>query len=269
MLDAAVGIILGTGLGALAGEVTGATSVRYEDIPHFPRATAIGHKGQLTFGRLGSASVLVMEGRFHLYEGYDRAALALPIYVLRRFGVQFLIVTNACGGVDPDHEVGDLLIIDDHMDFMLGERVGASVSPVRFSREPVASCRYDRELVERAIDAARRIEIVAHRGVYVGVTGPNYETRAEYRLFRGIGGDAVGMSTVPEVTVAASLGMRVLGLSTITNVCRPDALGTTGGNEVAAAAAAAAPRLCAVVRELIRTLATPAHGTTLPVAGSR
>jgi purine-nucleoside phosphorylase len=266
---AAVGIILGTGLGALAAEINDATSIRYEDIPHFPRATAIGHKGQLTFGQFAGRPVLVMEGRFHRYEGYDRAALSLPIHVLHRFGIEVLIATNASGGLHPNHAVGDLVIIDDHVDFMLSSLGTPTTERKRSPRESGIPVIYDRELANLAIDIARRQQTVAHRGVYVGVTGPNYETRAEYRLFRSVGGDAIGMSTIPEASAAARLGVRVLGLSTITNVCRPDALGTTDGNEVAAAAAAAAPRLCAVVRELVSTLAIRGLVATSRVAGCR
>lgn len=254
-----VGIVLGTGLGGFADDIERPVSIAYDQIPHFPRATALGHKGQLTFGSVSGVPVVVMEGRFHRYEGYPEASISLPVRVMRRLGIGRLIVTNACGGLHPNHEVGDLVVIEDHIDLMFRRAFQAPGDKAGL-RHPCAARLYDTELRSRALEVARQMGVRAHSGVYVAVTGPNYETRAEYRCFRRLGGDVVGMSTVPEVMAAAQLGLRVLGLSTVTNVCRPDALGTSDGAAVAAAARAAAPRLRSVLRALLDSLQTVRTG---------
>jgi purine-nucleoside phosphorylase len=250
-----VGIILGTGLGGFAREIAASHSFTYDDIPHFPRATALGHKGQLTFGTVAGLPVVAMEGRFHLYEGYPAATITLPVRVMHRLGIELLIVSNASGGLNPHYQVGDLVVIDDHINLMFDNPLIGPGDPALGSRRPDMSRPYDPSLIAQTLAIARQQNIAAHRGVYVGVTGPNYESRAEYRFFRRIGADVIGMSTVPEVITAAQLGLKVLALSTVTNVCRPDALATTDGAEVAAAAAAAEPRLRVAVRTLLANLA--------------
>lgn len=219
-----VGIVLGTGLGALAGEIEMEETIPYPEIPHFPRSTVESHKGQLVCGRLSGQLVVAMEGRFHLYEGYTAAQVTFPIRVMKEMGCSILLVSNAAGGLNPLHKRGDLVVIEDHINLLgvnplIGpndERLG-----VRFPDliEP-----YDRTLQDLAMGVALEENIVAHRGVYVAVTGPNLETRAEYRFLRGIGADVVGMSTVPEVLTAVHAGMRSLGFSIVTDLCLPDAL---------------------------------------------
>jgi purine-nucleoside phosphorylase len=254
-LKPAVGIILGTGLGGVAEELSAPISIDYQELPGFVPPTATGHRGRLTLGHAAGVPVAALEGRLHRYEGHSSEVIGFPMRLLHRLGIGTLIVTNASGGLNPLYEMGDLLVIADHINLMwrgLGLPRDLMASG---DRRPFASQLYDPDLIARMREVARRENASAHCGVYLGVTGPNYETRAEYRCFRRLGADAVGMSTVPEVVTAAGLGLRVLGLSTITNVCRPDALGTTGGDEVVAAAAEAEPRLRRVILELLRTMA--------------
>lgn len=227
-----VGIILGTGLGGFAQQVDAEAVIAYETIPHFPRATALGHRGQFVCGTLAGLGVVAMEGRFHLYEGYTAAQITLPVRVMHALGVELLILSNASGGMNPDYRIGDILVIDDHINLMgANPLIGPNVDALG-PRFPDLSRPYDPDLVERALAIARREGIVAHRGVYVAMSGPNYETRAEYRFLRMIGGDVVGMSTVPEVIVAAQMRLRVLALSTITNLALPDAPTPTDGHNV-------------------------------------
>src|SRR5262245_25933040 len=246
-----IAVILGTGLGELADEVTSAATIDYRDIPGFPRSTALAHKGRLICGELCGAAVIMMQGRCHLYEGYPLDDLTLPVRVLAVLGVTTLVVTNAGGGLNPDFAIGDVMLIDDHINLMWLRRTAAidPTSPGRMTR--TSSRLYDRELAASAIGTARRHDFPLHRGVYVAVTGPSYETRAEYRAFRRIGGDCVGMSTVPEVLAASACGIRVLGLSTITNVACPDAPKKVTAEEVVAVATIARPRVRAIVHELL------------------
>jgi len=244
---AQAGIILGTGLGSLAGEIEAATKIDYADIPHFPQATAIGHAGQLVCGRLAGVNVAAMEGRFHAYEGYTLEQVTFPVRVMKALGANLLIASNACGGMNPAHDRGDIVVIDDHVNMMgLNPLIGPNDERLG-PRFPDMSRPYDSSLIERALELARLDNFAAHRGVYVAVTGPNLETRAEYRFLRMIGADVVGMSTVPEVIVAVHCGMRVLGLSVITDVCLPDALKPVGIREILAVAAQAEPKLRKIV----------------------
>ncbi|AGA25691.1 purine-nucleoside phosphorylase [Singulisphaera acidiphila] len=249
-----VGIVLGTGLGALAGEIDAEATIPYPEIPHFPRSTVESHKGQLVCGTLAGQSVVAMEGRFHLYEGYTAAQVTFPIRVMKELGCRYLVVSNAGGGLNPMHAKGDLMVIDDHIN-LLGVNPLIGPNDARLGvRFPDLIEPYDQGLQKLALRAALEENIVAHRGVYVAVTGPNLETRAEYRYLRGIGADVVGMSTVPEVLVAVHAGMRVLGFSIITDLCLPDALVPVSLEEIIAVAEEAEGKLRTIVRRVLEQL---------------
>lgn len=241
------GIILGTGLGSVAGEVQSTVAIPYESIPHFPRSTTVSHTGQLVCGTLAGVPVVAMEGRFHAYEGYSYRQITFPVRVMRALGARLLIVSNACGGMNPHYQRGDIVVIDDHINLMNGNPLIGPNDDSLGPRFPDMSRPYDPDLIGRALSIARREDFTAHRGVYVAVTGPNLETRAEYRFLRGIGADVVGMSTVPEVIVAVHSGMRVLGLSVVTDMCLPDALEPAVVEEIIAVAASAEPKLRKIV----------------------
>jgi purine-nucleoside phosphorylase len=241
------GVILGTGLGNLASYIENPTNISYESIPHFPRSTAMGHRGQLVCGTLAGLPVVTMEGRFHVYEGYPQWQITLPVRVMKALGIDLLVVSNASGGMNSLYRSGDVMVIDDHINLMHGNPLIGVNDDALGPRFPDMSSPYDRGLIDRALEIARKENFVAHRGVYVALTGPNYETRAEYRFLRKIGGDVVGMSTVPEVIVAVHAGLRVLAISTVTNVCKPDTLEATSGEEIVAAAAAAEYKVRTIV----------------------
>lgn len=250
--EATLAVILGTGLGELADEVQVEAIIDYEDIPGFPRSTALAHKGRLVCGALGDRPIVMLQGRCHLYEGYPAESLCLPVRVLCELGVRTLVITNAAGGLNPQFGAGDVMAIDDHI-CLMGLTGLADVSRDCPPRVPRTTARlYDESLIHRASETARAAGFHLQRGVYIGVTGPTYETRAEYRAFRRIGGDAVGMSTIPEVLTAASCGMRVLGLSTITNIARPDAPSIVSAQEVVDVATAALPKVRAIVEGIVR-----------------
>jgi len=247
------GIILGTGSHQVADQIAVQQSIPYQEIPEFPRSTAIGHKGELICGRLANQNVVAMQGRFHLYEGYPVTLATLPIYVMKQLGVEVLFVTNASGGINPKFSSGEIMVIESHLDLMFYQ------SPLLFQhqvqgRPGVPANHYDRQLIGWALECGRRQDFQIHQGVYAGMLGPNYETRAEYRFLKKVGADVVGMSTVPEVTVASLLGLRVLGLSVVSNVAKPDVLEPTSGEEVIDAAAVAAPHVLAVVVDAIEKL---------------
>jgi len=249
-----VGLVLGSGLGALASEIAAEAAIPYPEIPHFPRSTVEGHKGQLVCGTLAGHSVVAMEGRFHLYEGYTAAQVTFPIRVMKELGCRYLIVSNAGGGLNPLHAKGDLMVIEDHINLLgVNPLIGPNDSRlgVRFPDliEP-----YDQGLQKLALRAALEENIVAHRGVYVAVTGPNLETRAEYRFLRGIGADVVGMSTVPEVLVAVHAGLRVLGFSIVTDLCLPDALAPVSFEEILAVAQEAEGKLRIIVKRVLEQI---------------
>jgi purine-nucleoside phosphorylase len=249
-----VAIILGTGLGALADELKADVTIPYADIPGFPRPTVETHAGRLLFGTLGDTRVAMMQGRFHRYEGYTLQQVAFPVRVLRALGAKTLIVSNVSGGMHPLWSTGDLVLISDHIN-LLGDNplVGANVD-AEGPRFPDMSAAYDPELRKLARDVAIAHKIVLREGVYVAVPGPNLETRAEYRMLRALGADVVGMSTVPEVITAVHQGMRVLGLSIITDNCLPDALEPTSVEQIIAVARGAEPKLAAVVRGVLEQL---------------
>lgn len=249
-----VGLVLGSGLGALAGEIAAEAAIPYPEIPHFPRSTVEGHKGQLVCGELAGHSVVAMEGRFHLYEGYTAAQVTFPIRVMKELGCRYLIVSNAGGGLNPMHSKGDLMVIEDHIN-LLGANPLIGPNDARLGlRFPDLIEPYDRELQQLALRAALEANIVAHRGVYVAVTGPNLETRAEYRFLRGIGADVVGMSTIPEVLVAVHAGLRVLGFSIITDLCLPDALAPVRFEEILAVAQEAEGKLRIIVKRVLEQI---------------
>ncbi|MCI3196672.1 purine nucleoside phosphorylase I, inosine and guanosine-specific [Bacillus sp. HU-1818] len=212
-----IGLILGSGLGILADEIEGAVKLKYEDIPDFPVSTVEGHAGQLVFGTLEGVSVVAMQGRFHFYEGYSMDKVTFPVRVMKELGVEALIVTNAAGGINTAFRAGDLMIITDHINFM-GTNPLIGPNEVNFGvRFPDMSSAYDKDLSQLAEKVAQELQIPVQKGVYTAVTGPSYETPAEVRFLRTIGSDAVGMSTVPEVIVAKHAGLRVLGISCISN----------------------------------------------------
>jgi purine-nucleoside phosphorylase len=246
-----VGIILGTGLDHFVEDIAVEGVIAYDDVPYFPRATCDGHKGQLVCGKIAGLNVMTMEGRFHAYEGYPLSQVTLPVRVMKALGVELLVISNASGGMNPHYRTGDILVIEDHINLMADNPLIGINDDRLGPRFPDMSAPYCPRLVERALEIARESNFAAHRGVYVALVGPNYETRAEYRFLRRIGADAVGMSTVPEVIVARHCGLRVLALSVITNICLPDCLGTTSHDEVRAAAAAAAPKMRAIVRGIL------------------
>ena len=246
------GIILGTGAGDLAEEIAAESTIQYGDIPHFPRSTATGHKGRLICGTLAGADVLAMDGRFHLYEGYPVDQATLPIHVMHRLGVEILFVSNASGGINPKFASAEIMLIDSHIDFMYRSTINMTC-PAANQRPSKRNEAFDKTLIAQALGCARKQGFQLHQGVYVGMLGPNYETRAEYRFLRRVGGDVVGMSTIPEVTVAGRYDMRVLGMSIITNVAQPDVLAATSGQEVIDAAVIAAPQLRAIVEHAIRS----------------
>lgn len=252
--SASIGLILGTGLGALAREIVAEATIPYNQIPHFPASTVESHAGQLVCGTLAGKPVVAMEGRFHFYEGYTPAQVTFPIRVLKELGCKTLIVSNAAGGMNPLHETGDLIVIEDHINLMgINPLIGPNDDRLGL-RFPDMIEPYDRGLQTLALDAARESNVVAHRGVYVGVTGPNLETRAEYRFLRAIGADVVGMSTVPEVIVAVHAGLKVLGFSIITDRCLPDALEPANITKILAVAKEAEGKLRTVVTKVIERI---------------
>jgi purine-nucleoside phosphorylase len=241
------GVILGTGLGGLAREIEAEATIPYGEIPHFPKSTAISHAGTLVCGRLAGVPVVAMEGRVHSYEGYSYQQITFPVRVMKFLGADLLIVSNACGGMNPQYRVGDVMVIDDHINLMNGNPLIGINDDRLGPRFPDMARAYTPELVDRALEVARKDNFVAHRGVFVAVSGPNLETRAEYRFLRTIGADCVGMSTVPECLVAVHSGMRVLGLSAITDMCFPDSLKPVEIQEILHAAGIAEPKLRKIV----------------------
>jgi len=249
-----VAIILGTGLGGLARELVVATRVPYQEIPGFPVATVETHAGELLFGTLAGRRVVAMQGRFHRYEGYTLQQIALPVRVLRRLGAGILVVSNACGGMHPLWSPGDLMLIADHINLLGDNPLVGPNDDTLGPRFPDMSQPYDERLRALARQVALDERIVLREGVYVAVAGPNLETRAEYRMLRGLGADVVGMSTVPEVITAVHQGMRVLGVSIITDQCLPDALAPASVEQIIAVARTAEPNLTRLIRGVLARL---------------
>ncbi|HBE70887.1 MAG TPA: purine-nucleoside phosphorylase [Planctomycetaceae bacterium] len=248
------GIILGTGLGPLAEQIDVEASIEYGDIPHFPKSTATSHRGRLVCGTLCGVSVMAMEGRFHMYEGYPLDQITLPVRVMKHLGAKLLIASNAAGGMNPNYRNGDIVVIEDHINLM-GDNPLIGVNDDRLGPRFPDMCEpYDLALVDEALAIARRNDIIAHKGVFVAVAGPNLETRAEYRFLRTIGADVVGMSTVPEVITAVHCGLKTVAFSVITDMCLPDALKPANVEEIIATANEAEPRLRTLVTGMLETL---------------
>ena len=249
-----VAIILGTGLGGLADEIEVDASIPYEEIPGFPLSTVETHAGRLLLGRLNKRPVVAMQGRFHRYEGYGLAQVTFPVRVLHALGARTLVVSNACGGMNPLWGPGDLVLLSDHIN-LLGDNPLVGANDERLGlRFPDMSAPYDPELRALARAAALELGIVLREGVYVAVPGPSLETRAEYRMLRAMGADVVGMSTVPEVIVANHSGMRALGISIITDQCLPDALEPADISRIIATAGRAEPSLTRLISALVERL---------------
>ena len=246
-----VGIILGTGLGGLVEDIDVEATIPYGDIPSFPTATATGHAGRLICGKLGGVPVVAMEGRFHMYEGYPLKQITLPVRVFKALGAELLIVSNACGGLNPYFSNGDIMVIEDQINLM-GDNPLIGVNDDRLGPRFPDMCEpYDQQWIDRTLAIAHGEGIFAHKGVFVAVSGPNLETRAEYRYLRQIGADVVGMSTVPETIVAIHAGMKVVGLSVITDMCLADALKPANVQQIIAVANQAEPKLRAIVRGVV------------------
>ncbi len=253
-LSPGVGIILGTGLGGLAKEIAVEAEVAYGDIPGFPLSTVESHAGKLLLGRLGGRPVVAMQGRFHRYEGYDLQQVTFPVRVLHALGARTLVVSNACGGMNPLWNPGDLVLLSDHIN-LLGDNPLVGPNDERLGpRFPDMSAPYDPELRALARGIALELGIPLREGVYVAVPGPNLETRAEYRMLRAIGADVVGMSTVPEVIVAGHQGMRTIGISIITDQCLPDALEPADLDRIIATAGRAEPALTRLITTLVERM---------------
>ena len=244
-------IILGTGLGQLASEIADAYSFPYAEIPNFPLSTVEGHTGRLIFGKLGGKDIMAMEGRFHYYEGYDMKQVTFPERVMCELGIETLFVSNAAGGMNPDFKIGDLMVIDDHINFFPEHPLHGKNNP-QGPRFPDMHEAYDHRLRELADEIGREQGTRLVHGVYVGVQGPTFETPAEYRMYRLFGADAVGMSTVPEVIVARHCGIKVFGISVITDLGGFDVPEEVSHEDVQKAANLAQPKMTAIMREMIR-----------------
>jgi purine-nucleoside phosphorylase len=247
-------LILGTGLGQLAEEMTVELELPYEEIPHFPVSTVESHAGKLLIGYLGGKPVMAMQGRFHYYEGYSMNQIAFPIRVAKMLGIQTLLVSNACGGLNPNFERGDIMLINDHINFLGDNPLIGPNDPDLGPRFPDMSQPYTERLLATAEQVALDAGIKMHQGVYLAVSGPMMETKAEYRYMRQLGADVVGMSTVPEVIAAVHMSMEVLGISVITDECFPDALEPVSLDDVLEAAAMAEPQLTRVVVGVLERL---------------
>jgi len=249
-----IGIILGTGLGGLVKDINIKHQIDYEDLPYFPISTVESHNGKLIFGEINGKNVVAMRGRFHFYEGYTMQQITYPVRVMKFLGVEILLVSNACGGMNPDYRKGDVMIMTDHIN-LLGDNplIGKNEDKLG-PRFPDMSEPYSLELIELAEKVALENKIKIQKGVYVAVSGPNLETKAEYRFLRQTGADVVGMSTIPENIVANHMGMKVLGMSIITDECFPDTLKPVNVEEIIAAAMQAEPKMTLIMKELIKRL---------------
>jgi purine-nucleoside phosphorylase len=250
----AVGIILGTGLSHLSEEIAISTSFHYKDIPNFPTSTVKGHQGKLLFGTLGKATVMAMQGRFHYYEGYSMEELTFPIRVMKAMGVETLILSNASGGLNPDFEIGDIMIIDDHINLIPDNPLRGKNIDELGPRFPDMSEVYNKNLIREAKKIARHNKLRYQTGVYAAVSGPTFETPAEYRYIKTIGADAVGMSTIPEAIVARHMDMKVFAISLITDLGVEGKIVEISHDEVLEAASAAEPLARKIISELVQKL---------------
>ena len=249
-----IGIILGTGLGSLAEGIKVEAKISYEEIPHFPVSTVESHAGRLIFGELSGKNVVAMQGRFHYYEGYDLKQVTFPVRVMKALGANTLVVSNACGGLNPLFKSGNIMVISDHINLLGSNPLFGPNDESLGPRFPDMCCCYDPELIALAENVTLNLGLKLQKGVYVSVAGPNLETAAEYRFLRLIGADVVGMSTVPEVIVARHQGMRVLGFSLVTDMGLPDALKPTNLAEILATAAKAEPLLKKIMTRAIEEM---------------
>ncbi len=250
----AIGIILGTGLGELVKEIRSKKNIPYDELPNFPISTVPSHENRLVFGKIGAHVVVAMQGRFHYYEGYSMQEVTFPVRVMKALGIKTLIVSNASGGMNPDFRAGDLMIITDHINLMGDNPLIGPNDDALGPRFPDMIEPYDRKLISLVEHVALEEKIPVKRGVYVAVAGPNLETRAEYRFLRFTGADAVGMSTVPEVIVAVHAGLRVLGISCITDECLPDALKPANIETILKVAAEAEPKLSRLISKTVKSM---------------
>lgn len=258
------GIILGTGLGNLVTQITDKLEIPYETIPNFPVSTVEGHSGKLIFGKLGDVNVLAMQGRFHYYEGYDMKQVTFPVRVMKALGIENLMVSNAAGGMSPDFEIGDLMIITDHINLFPEHPLHGKNYKELGVRFPDMSEAYDKEFIAKAKAIAKRNNIRVVEGIYIGTQGPTFETPAEYKYFKIIGGDAVGMSTVPEVIVANHAGMRVFGMSIITDLGVEGKIVEVSHEEVQKIGDAAQPLMTKIMMELVAEITAPNSGPLTP-----
>lgn len=246
-------IILGTGLGSLVHEITDKYEIDYKDIPHFPLSTVEGHSGKMIFGKLGDKDIMAMQGRFHYYEGYSMKEVTFPVRVMHALGIKTLFVSNAAGGMNPDFEIGDLMVITDHINFFPEHPLRGKNIPYG-PRFPDMSEAYNKELINKADIIAAEKGIKLQHGIYIGTQGPTFETPAEYKMFHILGADAVGMSTVPEVIVANHCGINVFGISVITDLGVEGKIVEVSHEEVQKAADEAQPRMTTIMRELINRI---------------
>ena len=248
-----VGIILGTGLGGLVNEIEIEQSISYEDIPNFPLSTVEGHSGRLIFGNLGGKQVVAMQGRFHFYEGYTMDKVTFPVRVMKLLGIKNLIVSNASGGVNPSYEVGDLMILSDHINLIPNPLIGQNIAELG-PRFPDMSETYCSTLIEKAETIAKANNLPVQKGVYIALTGPTLETPAEYKYMRIIGGDTVGMSTAPEVIVARHMDIPCFAMSVITDLGVPGKIKKVTHEEIQAVSEVAEPKLTLIIKELIASI---------------
>jgi len=253
-LEPEIGVILGTGLGGLTKEIETDTIIPYTEIPHFPLSTVESHAGRLIFGRLGGKRVMTMQGRFHYYEGYSMKQITFPVRVMKALGCHTLVVSNACGGMNPLFTPGDLMIITDHINLLGDNPLIGPNDETLGPRFPDMSEPYTKSLIALAEQVALEEKMRVQKGVYVALSGPCLETRAEYRFLRAIGADVVGMSTVPEVIVAVHAKMRVLGISVITDACLPDALEAVDIAKIIKIAGEAEPKLTLLMKRVIEKM---------------
>ncbi len=253
-LNPKIGIILGTGLGGLVNEIEIIDTISYEDIPNFPVSTVEGHKGRLILGMLGGKEILAMQGRFHFYEGYSMQEVTFPVRVMKLLGINHLVVSNASGGLNPTYQVGDIMVINDHINMFPEHPLRGKNLAELGSRFPDMSHTYNERLRNKARLIAFENNFDVKEGVYVGVSGPTFETPAEYKMFRIMGADAVGMSTVPEVIVARHMGITVFGISIITDSGVPGQIVEVSHEEVQQVAAKAEPKMTLILKELIKSI---------------
>jgi purine-nucleoside phosphorylase len=249
-----IGIILGTGLGGLVKEIKIEHQFDYSELPHFPLSTVESHNGKLIFGKIENKSVVAMQGRFHYYEGYSMQQITFPVRVMKFLGVQYLLVSNACGGMNPLFRRGDVMLMVDHIN-LLGDNplIGKNEDDLG-PRFPDMSESYSLDLIKLAENAALENKIKLQKGVYIAVPGPNLETKAEYRFLRATGADVVGMSSIPENIVANHMGIKVLGISIVTDECFPESLKPVNVEEIIATAMEAEPKMTLIMKEVIKRI---------------